>query len=54
MICNQNCDQGRTCNCGLKQRNLFLDVMEGFVTLSALVGIVANICFAFGFYWYRT
>ena len=37
-----------------KDHSLFLDVMEALVTLSALVGIVASVCFAFGFYWYLT
>jgi len=36
----------------LKERDLFWDVMEGFVTLSVLIGIIASVCFMFGYYWY--
>ena len=53
MTCNQNCDQGRRCTCGLKERDLFWDVMEGTVTLCAIIGTIVVVCFAFGFYWYR-
>jgi hypothetical protein len=49
--CNGKCTQGRDCSC-FKEVNLFWDVMEGMVTLCALVGVIAVMCFAFGFYWY--
>ena len=52
MTCNQNCNQGRRCNCCLKERDLFWDVMEGFVTLAFIVGVIASVCFMFGYYWY--
>ena len=53
MTCNNNCDQGRDCICAqLKDSDLFWDVMEGMVTLCALIGVIATVCFAFGFYWY--
>jgi len=53
MICNNNCDQGRTCICRLKERDLFWDVMEGIVTLAVVIGVIAVMCFTFGFIWYR-
>ena len=52
MSCNQNCDQGRTCTC-LRDRSLFWDVMEGLVTLGVVVGIIASLCFTFGYIWYQ-
>jgi hypothetical protein len=54
MTCNNNCDQGRTCNCVMKDRDLFWDVMEKLIALSVLVGIIASMCFLFGYIWYRT
>jgi len=54
-----NCTQGRDCPIrkeralAMQDRDLFWDVMEGLVTLGVVVGIIAAICFAFGFYWYR-
>jgi hypothetical protein len=27
--------------------------MEGFVTLSVIVGVIAVMCFTFGYIWYR-
>ena len=53
MSCNQNCDQGRTCNCDLEYRSVFMDVMEGLVTLAVIAGIVVGMCFMFGYIWYR-
>jgi hypothetical protein len=50
--CTGNCDQGRRCTCGLKQRSLFWDVMEGAVTLSVVIGVFTSLCFAFGYLWY--
>jgi len=50
--CKGDCDQGRKCICALKERDLFWDVMEGMVLLCALIGIIATVCFAFGYYWY--
>ena len=52
MTCNNDCDQGRNCDCA-KDRDLFWDVMEGLVTLSMIVGILVSICFLFGYFWYR-
>ena len=50
--CTGNCDQGRRCTC-LQERSLFWDVMEGFVTLAVIIGVVAVMCFTFGFVWFR-
>jgi ATP-dependent DNA helicase PIF1 len=36
------------------QSKVFWDVMEGLVTLSMIIGILAGICFLFGYFWYRT
>jgi hypothetical protein len=36
----------------LKDRDLFWDVMEGAVTLCAVIGIIATLCFLFGYFWY--
>ena len=52
MTCNQNCDRGRTCTCNLKKRDLFWDVMEGAITLAAIIGTIASLCFMFGYIWY--
>ena len=52
MTCNNNCDQGRTCTCVMKDRSLFWDVMEGLVTLAVIIGIIVAFCFAVGYYWY--
>jgi len=53
-----NCRQGRDCPVrkeqALRDVNLFWDVMEGLVSLSVLVGIIASMCFMFGYIWYRT
>jgi hypothetical protein len=51
--CTGNCDQGRKCICALKERDLFWDVMEGVVTLAVIIGVVAVMCFTFGFVWFR-
>jgi len=51
--CTGNCNQGRNCTC-LQNRSLFLDVMEGFVTLAFVIGLVASLCLVFGYVWYRT
>jgi len=37
----------------LKDRSLFWDVMEGFVTLAVVIGVVASLCFVLGYFWYR-
>jgi hypothetical protein len=37
----------------LKDGDLFWDVMEGLVTLCAIIGIIAALCFMFGYFWYR-
>jgi len=37
----------------LKERDLFWDVMEGLVTLAVVIGLVASLCFMFGYIWYR-
>lgn len=50
--CTGNCDQGRNCTC-LRGRDLFWDVMEGFVTLAVIIGVVASLCAMFGYIWYR-
>ena len=52
--CNQNCDQGRTCNCELEYRSVFVDVMERFITLAVIVGVITSMCMLFGYIWYRT
>ena len=55
-----NCTQGRDCPVrkermeAAKNRNLFWDVMEKLIALSVLVGIIASMCFLFGYIWYRT
>jgi hypothetical protein len=36
----------------LKDADLFWDVIEGAITLLAMVGIIATLCFMFGYYWY--
>ena len=36
----------------LKDRDLFWDVMEGLVTLAAIIGIIASLCFVLGYMWY--
>jgi hypothetical protein len=50
------CNQGRDCPIRmertLQEPSLFWDVMEGLVTLCAIVGVIAAGCFAFGYYWY--
>jgi hypothetical protein len=38
----------------MKNRDLFWDVMEGLVTMAVVAGIVAGMCFMFGYIWYRT
>jgi hypothetical protein len=53
MSCNNNCDHGRTCNCDLEYRSIFVDVMEGVITLAVIVGIIASMCMMFGYIWYR-
>ena len=37
----------------IKERSLFWDVMEGAVTLCAVIGTIAAMCFMFGYLWYR-
>jgi hypothetical protein len=54
MSCNNNCDQGKTCNCVMKDRSVFMDVMEGFITLAVIVGVITSVCMMFGYIWYRT
>jgi hypothetical protein len=55
-----NCTQGRDCPVrkermeAVKNRSLFWDVMEKLIALSVLVGIIASMCFLFGYIWYRT
>ena len=55
-----NCTQGRDCPIrkermeAAKNRSLFLDVIEGLVSLSVLAGLIASMCFMFGYIWYRT
>lgn len=51
-MCNQNCDQGKTCTCAMKDNGLFLDVMEGLVTLAVIIGVISAFCFVVGYYWY--
>jgi len=36
----------------LKDSSLFWDVMEGLVTLATIIGIIAAVCFMFGYFWY--
>lgn len=54
------CTQGRDCPIrkerteATKNRNLFLDVIEGLISLSVLAGLIASMCFMFGYIWYRT
>lgn len=36
----------------MQDRSLFWDVMEGLVTLAAIIGIVASLCFLLGYMWY--
>ena len=38
----------------LKERDLFWDVIEELVTLATIIGIIAALCFMFGYIWYRT
>jgi hypothetical protein len=52
-MCNQDCDQGRTCICAMKDRGLFLDVMEELITLAVIIGIIVTFCFTVGYYWYK-
>ena len=55
-----NCNQGRDCPIrkerteAAKNRSLFLNVIEGLVSLSVIVGLIASMCFMFGYIWYRT
>lgn len=37
----------------LEGRSLFWDVMEGFVTLAFVIGLVASLCALFGYIWYQ-
>ena len=37
----------------MQDRSLFWDVMEGFVTLAVVIGVVASLCFVLGYIWYR-
>ena len=54
-----NCRQGRDCPIrkeralAMRNRDLFWDVIEGLVSLSVFVGIIASLCFMFGYIWYR-
>jgi len=51
-----NCTQGLDCPVRKAReldRNLFWDVMEGLVTLGVVIGIIASMCFMFGYIWYR-
>jgi len=36
----------------LKDSDFFWDIVEGLVTLAALIGIIATACFTFGYFWY--
>jgi hypothetical protein len=38
----------------MEERSLFWDVMESVVTLATIIGIIAALCFALGYLWYRT
>jgi len=51
-MCNNDCDQGRICTCAIKDSSLFLDVMEGLITLAVIIGIIVTFCFVVGYYWY--
>jgi hypothetical protein len=35
-----------------EDRSLFWDVVESTIALLAVVGIVATLCFMFGYFWY--
>ena len=51
-----NCTQGRDCPVRKAReldRDLFWDVMEGLVTLAVVVGVIASLCFTFGYIWYQ-
>ena len=51
-----NCTQGRDCpirKARALDRNLFWDVMDGLLLLTIVVGIIASMCFMFGYIWYR-
>jgi hypothetical protein len=54
-----NCTQGRNCpvrkerELSMKNRSVFWEVIEGLVSLSVLVGLIASMCFLFGYIWYR-
>ena len=51
-----NCTQGRDCPVRKAReldRDLFWDVIEGFITLAFLVGIIAAWCMLLGYIWYR-
>lgn len=37
-----------------KDDNLFMDVVEGLLTLAMIVGIIASLCVLLGYIWYRT
>ena len=53
-----NCTQGRDCPVrkerteAAKNRSLFWDVVDGVFTLAVIVGIIASLCFMFGYMWY--
>lgn len=52
-----NCTQGRDCPIRKERaldQSLLWDVMERLISLSVLVGIIASMCFLFGYFWYRT
>ena len=55
-----NCSQGRDCPVrkehalAMKNRSVFWEVIEGLVSLSVFVGLIASLCFMFGYIWYRT
>jgi hypothetical protein len=52
MTCNNDCDQGRTCTC-TPQQELFWQVMKNIVTLAVIIGVIATLCFSFGYFLYR-
>ena len=36
----------------LKDGDFFWDIVEGLVTLAALIGVITAACFTFGYFWY--
>ena len=53
MACNQNCDQGRICNCR-EDPKLWIVFVTGVWTLLTMLGILSFGMMCLGYWWYKT